>query len=138
MRILHARSTGTRTSNVEAAGTPTVVTVDDDSDDGDTTESDADVQNKRTLMTLATCVKILIGTTMMIAMRMHLLIPATIQEDKVVQMLSLGPLVAVRAILVLSRVADIAEGSNLAAAIADPARSPPELSMPLRTWKLCL
>ncbi|CAL8119353.1 unnamed protein product [Prunus armeniaca] len=107
MRILHARSTGTRTSNVEAAGTP----VDDDSDDGDTTESEADVQNKRTLMTLATCVKILTGTTMMIAMRMHLLIPATIEEDKVVQMLSLGPLVA---------------GSNLAAAIADPARSPPQ------------
>ncbi|CAL2239742.1 unnamed protein product [Prunus armeniaca] len=43
MRILHARSTGTSTSNVEAAETPTVVTVDDDSDDGDTTEFEADV-----------------------------------------------------------------------------------------------
>ncbi|CAL8091783.1 unnamed protein product [Prunus armeniaca] len=43
MRILHARSTGTRTSNVEAAETPTVVTIDDDSDDGDTTESEANV-----------------------------------------------------------------------------------------------
>ncbi|CAL8151365.1 unnamed protein product [Prunus armeniaca] len=40
MRILHAGSTGTRTSNVEAAGTPTLVTVDDDSDDGNTTRTD--------------------------------------------------------------------------------------------------
>ncbi|CAL2229202.1 unnamed protein product [Prunus armeniaca] len=43
VRILHARSSGTHTSNVEATGTPTVVTVDDDSDDGDTTESEANV-----------------------------------------------------------------------------------------------
>ncbi|CAL8088344.1 unnamed protein product [Prunus armeniaca] len=43
VRILHARFSGTRTSTVEAAGTPTVVTVDDDSDDSDTTESEANV-----------------------------------------------------------------------------------------------
>ncbi|CAL2247410.1 unnamed protein product [Prunus armeniaca] len=40
VRILHARFSGTHTSTVEAAGTPTVVTVDDDSDDSDTTESE--------------------------------------------------------------------------------------------------
>ncbi|CAL8151425.1 unnamed protein product [Prunus armeniaca] len=43
VRILHARFSGTCTSNVEAAGTPTVVIVDDDSDDSDTTESEANV-----------------------------------------------------------------------------------------------
>ncbi|CAL8993891.1 unnamed protein product [Prunus brigantina] len=48
-RILHARFTGTRTSNVEASGTPTVVTIDDDSDDGDTTDSEANVPEQENI-----------------------------------------------------------------------------------------
>ncbi|CAL9029780.1 unnamed protein product [Prunus brigantina] len=49
MRILHARFTGTRTRGAEAAGNPTVVTVDDDSDDGDTTESEASVPEQESV-----------------------------------------------------------------------------------------
>ncbi|CAL8135438.1 unnamed protein product [Prunus armeniaca] len=100
VRILHARFSGTHTSTVEAAGTPTVVTVDDDSDDSDTTESELMFQSKRTL---TMPVKILTRTPMRVAVRMHLLIPATIQEDKVVQMFSSSPPVAVHAVLALSR-----------------------------------
>ncbi|CAL9020549.1 unnamed protein product [Prunus brigantina] len=39
MRVLQAKFTGARTSGSEASGTRTVVTIDDDNDDGDTTES---------------------------------------------------------------------------------------------------
>ncbi|CAL8087216.1 unnamed protein product [Prunus armeniaca] len=43
MRVLQERFTGARTSDIEASETRTVVTIDDDSDDGDTTESEASV-----------------------------------------------------------------------------------------------
>ncbi|CAL8993353.1 unnamed protein product [Prunus brigantina] len=43
MHILHARFTGTRTNNAEASRTPTVVTVNDDSDDDDITDSEVNV-----------------------------------------------------------------------------------------------
>ncbi|CAL8120623.1 unnamed protein product [Prunus armeniaca] len=41
MRVLQAKFIGTRTSGSNASGTRTVVTIDDDSDDCDTTESEA-------------------------------------------------------------------------------------------------
>ncbi|CAL2229620.1 unnamed protein product [Prunus armeniaca] len=41
MRVLQAKFTGARTSDSKAFGTRTVVTIDDDSDDGGTTESEA-------------------------------------------------------------------------------------------------
>ncbi|CAL2256984.1 unnamed protein product [Prunus armeniaca] len=41
MRVLQEKFIGARTSGSDASGTRTVVTIDDDSDDGDTTESKA-------------------------------------------------------------------------------------------------
>ncbi|CAL8091792.1 unnamed protein product [Prunus armeniaca] len=126
MRILHARSIGTRTSNVEAAGTPTVVTIDDDSDDGDTTESEVDVPEQENVDD--------IGDMREDSDRDY---NDDCNEDAFAYSSDYpGGQVGLDAFFwsvgsstrhfSSKTVTDIAEGSNLAAAIADPARSPPE------------
>ncbi|CAL2230902.1 unnamed protein product [Prunus armeniaca] len=126
MRILHARSTGTRTSNVEAAGTRTVVTIDDDSDDGDTTESEADVPEQENVDD--------IGDMREDSDRDY---NDDCNEDAFAYSSDylggqggsyafFGSIGSSTRHFSVEPVTDIVEGSNLAVAIADPARSPPE------------
>ncbi|CAL2230904.1 unnamed protein product [Prunus armeniaca] len=126
MRILHARSTGTRTSNVEAVGTQTVVTIDDDSDDGDTTESEADVLEQENVDD--------IGDMREDSDRDY---NDDCNEDAFAYSSDypggqggsdafFGSVGSSTRHFSAEPVTDIAKGSNLAAAIADPARSPPE------------
>ncbi|CAL2265916.1 unnamed protein product [Prunus armeniaca] len=126
MRILHARFTGTRTSNVEASGTPTVVTIDNDSNDGDTTESEANVPEQENVHD--------IGDIREDSDRDY---NDDCNEDAFAYSSDypggqggsdafLGSVGSSTCHFSAEPVTDIAEGSSLAVAIADPARSPPE------------
>ncbi|CAL2276817.1 unnamed protein product [Prunus armeniaca] len=131
MCILHAGSTGTRTSNVKAARTPTVVTVDDDSDDGDTTESEADIPEQENVDD--------IGDMREDSDRDY---NDDCNEDAFAYSSDypggqggsdafFGSAGSSTRHFSAEPVTNIAEGSNLAAAIVDPAWSPPEVFVPI-------
>ncbi|CAL2255362.1 unnamed protein product [Prunus armeniaca] len=127
MRILQARFTGAHTSGREAFEARTVVTIDDDSDDGDTTETEASVPKQEDVRDIGDTHEDFDQSNYNNRDKDAFVHSGDYPEEQGdSDILSGSTGSSVRHISV-ELIADITEGSHLAIAIVDPAQSAQEI-----------
>ncbi|CAL8152435.1 unnamed protein product [Prunus armeniaca] len=132
MRILQARFTGAHTSGREAFEARTVVTIDDDSDDGDTTETEASVLKQEDVRDIGDTHEDFDESNYNNRDKDAFVHSGDCPEEQGDLDILSGSTGSSARHISVELIADITEGSHLVIAIVDPAQSAQELGSPCR------